>query len=54
MPAKPEQIRIAILDDYQKAALSMADWSALDLSLFGIKGCVEVGLARSEPVGLRG
>ncbi|WP_433971886.1 D-2-hydroxyacid dehydrogenase family protein [Tunturiibacter lichenicola] len=30
MPAKPEQIRIAILDDYQNVALSMADWSALD------------------------
>ena len=28
--AKPEQIRIAILDDYQNVALSMADWSALD------------------------
>ena len=26
MPAKPEQIRIAILDDYQNVALSMADW----------------------------
>ena len=30
MPANPEQIRIAILDDYQNVALSMADWSALD------------------------
>jgi phosphoglycerate dehydrogenase-like enzyme len=30
MPAKPEQIRIAILDDYQNVALSMADWSVLD------------------------
>jgi phosphoglycerate dehydrogenase-like enzyme len=30
MPAKPEQMRIAILDDYQNVALSMADWSALD------------------------
>ena len=30
MPAKPEQIRIAILDDYQNAALSIADRSALD------------------------
>src|SRR5271168_439695 len=30
MPPKPEQIRIAILDDYQNVALSMADWSALD------------------------
>ena len=30
MPAKHEQIRIAILDDYQNVALSMADWSALD------------------------
>jgi phosphoglycerate dehydrogenase-like enzyme len=27
---KTEQIRIAILDDYQNVALSMADWSALD------------------------
>ena len=25
-----------------------------DLSLFEIKGCVEVGLARSEPVGSQG
>jgi hypothetical protein len=30
MPAKIEQIRVAILDDYQNVALSMADWSALD------------------------
>jgi phosphoglycerate dehydrogenase-like enzyme len=30
MLAKPEQIRIAILDDYQNVALSMADWSVLD------------------------
>jgi len=30
LPAKPEQIRIAILDDYQNVALSMADWSALN------------------------
>jgi hypothetical protein len=27
---KVEQMRIAILDDYQNVALSMADWSALD------------------------
>jgi phosphoglycerate dehydrogenase-like enzyme len=27
---KTEQIRIAIVDDYQNVALSMADWSALD------------------------
>jgi phosphoglycerate dehydrogenase-like enzyme len=30
MPTKVEQMRIAILDDYQNVALSMADWSALD------------------------
>jgi len=30
MPAKVEQIRIAILDDYQNVAVSIADWSALD------------------------
>jgi hypothetical protein len=30
IPTKVEQMRIAILDDYQNVALSMADWSALD------------------------
>jgi hypothetical protein len=30
MPTKTEQIRVAILDDYQHVALSMADWSVLD------------------------
>jgi phosphoglycerate dehydrogenase-like enzyme len=30
MPAKQERVRIAILDDYQNVALSLADWSALD------------------------
>ena len=30
MPLKPEQVRIAILDDYQNVALSMADWSVLE------------------------
>jgi phosphoglycerate dehydrogenase-like enzyme len=30
MPSKPERFRIAVLDDYQNAALSLADWSALD------------------------
>jgi phosphoglycerate dehydrogenase-like enzyme len=30
MPPKPEQVTIAILDDYQNVALSMADWSLLD------------------------
>src|SRR3984957_5805097 len=30
MPSKPERFRIAILDDYQNVALSLADWSALD------------------------
>jgi phosphoglycerate dehydrogenase-like enzyme len=29
MPSKPERFRIAVLDDYQNAALSLADWSAL-------------------------
>ena len=28
--SKPEPIRIAVLDDYQDAALSLADWSVLD------------------------
>ena len=30
MPSKPERFRIAVLDDYQNVALSLADWSALD------------------------
>jgi phosphoglycerate dehydrogenase-like enzyme len=30
MPLKPEQVSIAILDDYQNVAVSMADWSVLD------------------------
>jgi phosphoglycerate dehydrogenase-like enzyme len=30
MPCKPERVRIAVLDDYQNVALSLADWSALD------------------------
>jgi phosphoglycerate dehydrogenase-like enzyme len=30
MPSKQERVRIAVLDDYQNAALSLADWSALD------------------------
>jgi phosphoglycerate dehydrogenase-like enzyme len=30
MPSKPERLRIAVLDDYQNVALSLADWSALD------------------------
>src|SRR6516225_7172945 len=30
MPLKPEQVSIAILDDYQNVALSMADWSVLE------------------------
>jgi phosphoglycerate dehydrogenase-like enzyme len=30
MPARQERVRIAILDDYQNVALSLADWSALD------------------------
>ena len=30
MPVKPERVRIAILDDYQNIALSMADWSVLE------------------------
>jgi lactate dehydrogenase-like 2-hydroxyacid dehydrogenase len=29
MPSKPERFRIAVLDDYQNVALSLADWSAL-------------------------
>jgi phosphoglycerate dehydrogenase-like enzyme len=30
MPSKQESFRIAVLDDYQNVALSLADWSALD------------------------
>ena len=30
MSSKPERVRIAVLDDYQNVALSLADWSALD------------------------
>ena len=30
MPSKPERFRIAVLDDYQNVALSLADWSALN------------------------
>ena len=30
MPPKPDRFRIAVLDDYQNVALSLADWSALD------------------------
>jgi len=30
MPLKPEQVSIAVLDDYQNVALSMADWSVLE------------------------
>src|SRR5271163_693391 len=30
MSSKQERFRIAILDDYQRVALSLADWSALD------------------------
>jgi phosphoglycerate dehydrogenase-like enzyme len=30
MPSKQERLRIAVLDDYQKVALSLADWSVLD------------------------
>ncbi len=30
MPSKPERFRVAVLDDYQNAALSLADWSALN------------------------
>src|SRR5882757_9762525 len=30
MPSKQERVRIAVLDDYQHVALSLADWSALD------------------------
>ena len=30
MPSKQERFRIAVLDDYQDVALSLADWSVLD------------------------
>jgi phosphoglycerate dehydrogenase-like enzyme len=30
MPSKRDRFRIAVLDDYQNVALSLADWSALD------------------------
>jgi phosphoglycerate dehydrogenase-like enzyme len=30
MPSEPERFRIAVLDDYQNVALSLADWSVLD------------------------
>ena len=30
MSSKQERFRIAVLDDYQDVALSLADWSALD------------------------
>ncbi len=30
MPSKPDRFKIAVLDDYQNVALSLADWSALD------------------------
>jgi len=30
MPSKQERFRIAVLDDYQNVALSLANWSALD------------------------
>src|SRR6201987_517574 len=30
MPSKPERFRVAVLDDYQNVALSLADWSALN------------------------
>ena len=30
MSSNRELFRIAVLDDYQNVALSMADWSALD------------------------
>ena len=30
MPSKHERFRIAVLDDYQNVALSLADWSVLD------------------------
>ena len=30
MSSKQERYRIAVLDDYQDVALSLADWSVLD------------------------
>ena len=30
MSSKQERFRIAVLDDYQDVALSLADWSVLD------------------------
>jgi hypothetical protein len=30
MPSKQERFRIAVLDDYQSVALSLANWSVLD------------------------
>src|SRR5277367_6162554 len=30
MASKQERFRIAVLDDYQRVALSLADWSVLD------------------------
>ena len=30
MPSKRERLRIAVLDDYQNVALSLADWSVLN------------------------
>src|SRR6202453_11362 len=30
MPSQQKRFRIAVLDDYQNVALSMADWSVLD------------------------
>jgi len=30
MPSKQERFRIAVLDDYQNVALSLADWSVLE------------------------
>ena len=32
MSSKQERFRIAVLDDYQRAALSFADWSVLDVN----------------------
>ena len=30
MPSQQERFRIAVLDDYQSVALSLANWSVLD------------------------
>jgi hypothetical protein len=30
MSSKQERFRVAVLDDYQNVALSLADWSVLD------------------------